>query len=67
VTDEDHALLRLAGAQMPLPGQRERAIAQLGLTPVRFWQRVNAMLDDGDALAAEPSVVWRLRRLRAFR
>lgn len=65
LTDHELQLLHLAGAPLHLPGQREHAIhEQLALTPTQFWQRVNALLDDERALAHDPALIYRLRRVR---
>lgn len=42
----------------------ERIRAELGMSRVRFYQRLNTLLDDASALAAYPALVMRLRRLR---
>ncbi|MFI0538840.1 DUF3263 domain-containing protein [Streptomyces sp. WSLK1-3] len=50
------------------PGAKERAIReQLGLAPVRYYQLLNALLDDERALAHDPVTVNRLRRVRQAR
>lgn len=50
------------------PGAKERAIReQLGLAPVRYYQLLNALLDDPRALAHDPVTVNRLRRVREAR
>ena len=50
------------------PGAKERAIReQLGLAPVRYYQLLNALLDDPRALAHDPITVNRLRRIRDTR
>ncbi len=55
---------RLARAPRTV-GAKEAAIrAEFDLSPVRYHQRLNAVLDDPEALAAEPLVVKRLRRVR---
>ncbi|WP_409471240.1 DUF3263 domain-containing protein [Streptomyces sp. HC307] len=47
------------------PGAKERAIREeLSLAPVRYYQLLNALLDDPRALAHDPVTVNRLRRLR---
>ncbi|WKD58672.1 DUF3263 domain-containing protein [Corynebacterium caspium] len=37
---------------------------ELGITPVRYWQRLNILLDDASAHRAYPYLINRLRRLR---
>ncbi|AYC40397.1 DUF3263 domain-containing protein [Streptomyces griseorubiginosus] len=50
------------------PGAKERAIREeLGLAPVRYYQLLNALLDDERALAHDPVTVNRLRRVRDAR
>ncbi|MEU7662513.1 DUF3263 domain-containing protein [Streptomyces lincolnensis] len=50
------------------PGAKERAIREeLGLAPVRYFQLLNALLDDERALAHDPVTVNRLRRVRDAR
>ena len=50
------------------PGLKERAIREeLDLAPVRYYQLLNALLDDPRALAHDPVTVNRLRRVREAR
>ncbi|MER0447301.1 DUF3263 domain-containing protein [Streptomyces sp. Edi4] len=50
----------------PTPGAKERAIREeLGMSPTRYYQLLNTLLDDPRALAHDPVTVNRLRRLRA--
>lgn len=47
---------------------KEGDIAEkLSLSAVRYYQLLNTLLDDPDALAAEPVLVKRLRRIRDSR
>jgi Protein of unknown function (DUF3263) len=49
-------------------GSKEQAIRErFGLSATRYYQVLNALLDDPAALAYDPLVVKRLRRLRATR
>lgn len=49
-------------------GAKEQAIRDtFGLSATRYYQLLNALLDDPLALAHDPMVVQRLRRLRASR
>ncbi|WP_051718146.1 DUF3263 domain-containing protein [Streptomyces megasporus] len=58
-------VLTLAGRPFPGPGARERAIReQLGISPARYYQLLNALLDNVEALAIDPITVNGLRRLR---
>ncbi|MGA4802381.1 DUF3263 domain-containing protein [Streptomyces lavendulocolor] len=68
LTDRDRAVLAVERRSWPGPGAKERAIReQLGLSPTRYYQLLNALLDDPAALAHDPVTVNRLRRLRASR
>src|SRR5215207_1074165 len=50
------------------PGAKETAIRnQFGVAPTRYYQVLNALVDRPDALAADPLLVRRLRRLRLAR
>ncbi|MEU2033028.1 DUF3263 domain-containing protein [Nocardia amamiensis] len=49
-------------------GAKEEAIRELfGMSPTRYYQVLNALVDRNEALAADPMLVKRLRRLRASR
>ena len=46
-------------------GSKQTAMwTQLGLTPTSYAQRLNRLLDNPAALAAEPVLINRLRRVR---
>ncbi|GGW14731.1 hypothetical protein GCM10018980_63310 [Streptomyces capoamus] len=64
----EKAVLALERRAFPGPGAKERAIREeLGLSPVRYYQLLNALLDDERALAHDPVTVNRLRRVREAR
>lgn len=64
----EQAVLALERRGFPSPGAKERAIREeLGLAPVRYYQLLNALLDDPRALIADPVTVNRLRRVREAR
>lgn len=66
--DRDVAVLDLARRHWHRQGARERAIReQLGMSPARYYQLLNALLDTPAALAHDPVTVNRLRRLRDAR
>ncbi|MCF3184205.1 DUF3263 domain-containing protein [Streptomyces polychromogenes] len=65
LTDAEAAVLAYEGRSWPGPGAKERAIREgLGLSPVRYYQLLNALMDDPRALALAPGTVNRLRRIR---
>ncbi|MES4886533.1 DUF3263 domain-containing protein [Streptomyces sp. NPDC096012] len=64
----EQAVLALERRGFPGPGAKERAIREeLGLSPVSYYQLLNALLDDERALAHDPVTVNRLRRVRESR
>ncbi|WP_287001198.1 MULTISPECIES: DUF3263 domain-containing protein [Gordonia] len=65
LTDADRRLLDFADQHWRARGSHADAIrAEFGITVTRFWQKVNNLLDREDALAHNPILVNRLRRLR---
>lgn len=49
-------------------GAKEQAIRELfDMSPTRYYQVLNALIDRQDALAADPMLIKRLRRLRSSR
>ena len=70
LTDLDRHILEIAShltAATP-PGRRERYIReQADITPTRFYQHLNALLDHPAAAAGYPLLVNRLRRIRDTR
>ena len=61
----DRAVLAMEGQGWPGPGAKERAIRErLGLSPTRYYQLLNALLDDPAAARHAPVTVNRLRRVR---
>ena len=65
LTDQEQAMLDFERRGWPQPVAKEQAIAQtFGLSGPRYYQLLNALIDRREALAADPLVVKRLRRLR---
>ncbi|GAA2386668.1 hypothetical protein GCM10010420_06840 [Streptomyces glaucosporus] len=68
LSEEDKAVLAIERRGWPSPGAKERAIRErLGLSPTRYYQLLNALLDDPRALVHDPVTVNRLRRRRDAR
>ncbi|MEV4333220.1 DUF3263 domain-containing protein [Streptomyces sp. NPDC049597] len=68
LTERECAVLGVERRSWAGPGAKERAIReQLGMSPVRYYQLLNALLDDPRALAHDPVTVNRLRRVRDAR
>lgn len=68
MTDIEHAVLAIERKWWRAAGAKEEAIrVELGLSPIRYYQLLTRLLDDQQALAADPVLVKRLRRIRDAR
>jgi hypothetical protein len=68
LSDQERGVLALERRSWPGPGAKERAIREdLAISPVRYYQLLNALLEDRRALEADPVTVNRLRRVRDAR
>ena len=64
----EHDMLAFERQWWRRPGAKETAIRErFGVPPTRYYQTLNALVDRPDALASDPLLVRRLRRLRAGR
>lgn len=65
LNDEDLRLLDFEARAPRSVGAKADAIRrELGLSAVRYYQRLNMLIDDPLALAARPQLVRRLQRVR---
>lgn len=65
-TDADAAMLKFENRAWSSSGRKDSCIREeFHLTATRYYQRLNALLDNPDAAAAEPMTINRLRRVRA--
>ena len=68
LTRREHDILEFERQWWKYAGAKEEAIKELfGLSATRYYQVLNALVDRPEALAADPMLVKRLRRLRATR
>jgi len=68
LTEREQAVLALEARPWRSPGAKEQAIRQsLDLSPTRYYQILNGLLDREEALAHAPVLINRLRRLRDSR
>lgn len=68
LSEVQRAVLAMESRSFRRRGAKEQAVRdELDLSATRYFQLLNALLDDPEALAAEPVLVGRLRRLRAER
>ena len=66
--DHDRARLRIESLRWRDHGTKEAAVRdELDETMTTYYQRLNRLIEEPDALAAEPMIVRRLRRLRKAR
>ncbi|WP_285662219.1 DUF3263 domain-containing protein [Actinorhabdospora filicis] len=62
------SVLRFEKAWWKRPGVKEQKIREVfGWTLTQYYQRLNALVERPEAMAAEPRVVRRLQRMRARR
>jgi hypothetical protein len=68
MNDNDKQILDFASRRYRYPGAQAEAITvELQMRPTRYWQRLNFLLDQPEALAYAPVTVNRYRRLRDTR
>jgi hypothetical protein len=68
LTRRELEILRFERQWWQFAGVKEQAIRELfALSPTRYYQVLNQIIDNPAALAVEPLLVRRLRRLRASR
>lgn len=64
----EHEMLAFERQWWRRPGAKETAIRdRFGVTPTRYYQVLNALVDRPAALVADPLLVRRLRRVRSAR
>lgn len=65
LSDRDRAILDFERSWWAEPGPKELAIrARFDLSPTRYYQVLNELLESAEALEYDPLVVRRLRRMR---
>ncbi|MEU5563826.1 DUF3263 domain-containing protein [Micromonospora musae] len=68
LTEREQAILAFEQQWWRHAGAKEQAIRDVfGLSATRYYQLLNGLLDNPAALAAEPVLISRLRRLRSSR
>lgn len=68
LSEFDAEILAFEASWWSAPGTKESEIrARFDLSAPRYYQILNGLIDDPDALAAQPLLVKRLRRLRQRR
>jgi hypothetical protein len=68
LSERDGSILAFERHWWKYAGAKEQAIRdQFGMSATRYYQILNALIDRPEALAHDPLLVKRLRRLRAAR
>ena len=68
LTDRERAVLAFERHWWRYAGAKEAAVReQFGLSATRYYQLLNGLVDRSEALAEDPLLVRRLRRMRATR
>jgi len=68
LSDRDRDIIAFERQWWKYAGAKEQAIRELfDMSTTRYYQVLNALIDDPAALAADPMLVKRLHRLRATR
>lgn len=68
LSDRDGAILEFERQWWKYAGAKESAVReQFDMSATRYYQVLNALIDRPEALAADPLLVRRLRRLRSQR
>jgi hypothetical protein len=68
LSEQQAALLEFEKQWWALPGSKETEIRErFEISPTRYYQLLNALIDPESALAYDPLLVKRLRRQRATR
>lgn len=68
LADRDRRILEFERAWWRFAGAKEQAVRdQFDMSPTRYYQVLNALIDSEAALDFDPLLVKRLRRLRSSR
>lgn len=68
LSEQQASLLEFEKQWWALPGSKESEIRErFDISPTRYYQLLNALIDSETALAHDPLLVKRLRRLRSAR
>ena len=68
LTRREHAILAFERQWWKYAGAKEQAIRELfDMSSTRYYQVLNGLIEKREAMAADPMLIKRLRRLRAGR
>ncbi len=68
LTEQERAILAFERQWWQVAGAKDQAVRdEFGLSSTRYYQLLNALIDQPAALIADPMLVKRLQRLRSSR
>ena len=68
LSQRDRQILEFERQSLKYAGAKEQAIRELfDMSATRYYQIINALIDNPDALAFDPMLIKRLSRMRAAR
>ena len=68
LSDRDRSILEFERQWWKYAGAKEQAVRELfGMSATRYYQVLNALIDSPAALAHDPMLIKRLRRMRTSR
>jgi hypothetical protein len=68
LSERDQQILEFERQWWKYAGAKEQAVRDLfGMSATRYYQVLNALIDTPEAMASDPMLVKRLRRMRATR
>lgn len=65
LTPAEQRILRIKSKKFRNQGNKERRIYEAGFTPIAYYQKLNAMLNDERIYKAAPELITALRKKRA--
>jgi hypothetical protein len=68
LSERDRTVLAFEKQWWKYAGTKEQAISEIfGLSPTRYYQVLNRLIDSPDAMRSDPMLIKRLRRVRGGR
>lgn len=65
LTPAEQRILRIESKKFRNQGNKERRIYEAGFTPIAYYQKLNAMLNDERIYKTAPELITALRKKRA--
>lgn len=65
LTEQERGIISIEKRRWKYPGAKEQAIkTELSLSPISYYQQLNALIDSPRVIAQEPALTRRLREHR---